>query len=1015
MLLAVLIMISVLFLFGWSEAQFAITHRRQELHAARARSLEQAIQYALARLESDVREAVRASPALRRGQLFKPYFDSVSVPSSEIAVRVSGTVDPVFDHTLVQTVARDPGSGHPMSVVRSATYLLDVDGADLHEVVSAATRESGRPEVIGEWLFDVLRQLRETEDAHPWSRLDDAILRRASLEGMDRGAVDSVLLHLNPHPRLRRTNSHPQRMGQDRARISAPGTVIATGTSGRVRLRVTAWLESRPDRVIQRSVLRTLLERRRLQTQSDWLASNAVWGGGVRLGPELVDDADVAVGSMAGVVSGVDSAAVQWTRYGGLLREETTRRWLARGRALDVGTDSPRAPTESDASWTLRALGSGAWVEWGERSLSFSRGGVARTTERIAEVGVLSATVVAVGVSGRVEWFTFNGDVAHAPLQLEGVARASFSVPLYDTLVIATTAGWFAARGDGSVTALAGAPVSSEVTSVVNGRSCGWTLIGGRAVARYELRPPDLHVTVTRLDDARPSLTQCVVIGGRPLGRHVDGSLSAWTLLGDRIVERLVERPAEFGAAGFMIAQEPPGVWSVDQWLRWFPVEPLVGKRPALDGHLALVPRGMAGPTAFVARCDGTLKAEVVTSAGGTEIMDAAGTLAAESSVLGGGDLSDLFIDGAFSSPIRAETLRYSTLEQGLDVPLSTEQGWLSVLLKPERDSATSTEPSRIRTVVRLEQWTAIEFQPTAQWISDHHPAQPSVSAIAAFTVSGGVRPVRLRCELQRRPNTDAWVHMRSTIVTGQPWTVAVATGDPLQWLDPWVIDSVDPWIPDEHVFVSDDTNSGRWHWLSLQWDEASTGIAFDDRQQSEARTTTSVFVLASPSDRWVLEFGGAIGDKAFGGTARDFRLSSGEPPPFDWAWLEPSGTTDGAHFSWPVDVGGTHLRSVYALGAFPSGATIDWTLRAVDDTEIATVRRSGRLLSGRDLPSAERFVVAGRLVFGRSSLERSGASASSAAGTASWPLLEALVAEFLVPPLGRRRSRGAYETTRTR
>ncbi len=395
-----------------------------------------------------------------------------------------------------------------------------------------------------------------------------------------------------------------------------------------------------------------------------------------------------------------------------------------------------------------------------------------------------------------------------------------------------------------------------------------------------------------------------------------------------------------------------------DSGIGWIPLREVHAKHFDLGGYLHLLPEADPRP----ARLRAPLRRGLDAVLAGGERIEPAGTLNRGSSVLRGPDLSDLFADGIYLSPLRDETLRFESGEgEAARSALSILAGSGSLLVKPERSAPGAPEPERERILLRLEHAFDLDFHPDAEWIALHHPSHPDPAAIHSITVAGGSpRSGTAVTLVGRRPARGVWFHRREVSLAGAPWVVRVRAGVPARDLPDWSLDQLFV----EEVLASEATAPDRGEggeWQRLEWGFRAGALALLATRSGggEATAAEATSAVAGPSaasalrleaGAWRLEIGGELGAKAFRGTLLDLRID--DAPPESAAAARPVFAPASAldpDLVWILPVtcpAGARIRRVVALGDLPPGTGVRWRLEARTPSGIVERTGNGRLFS---------------------------------------------------------------------
>ena len=233
-------------------------------------------------LEVELRR-VLSGERVPTGDDLRVVLSSPSIPGFE----VTGEVEPLPELGPVSTVARRPEDGLLTRVMVNAFALGGLDRTELEGLLDAHGAGSRV-----EGLAHALDSLRLDPGAvQGWN----ALLSRwrsvlADLPALLRQRLEVAL---DPHPRLRRTGVHPERMrGKDRGRFAA-GPCLSPFPPRRHRLRVRVVGEwAGEERVLEREREVDLLRSIEVMTQARLLDRTAFQVHGGVLGPEPVADFD---------------------------------------------------------------------------------------------------------------------------------------------------------------------------------------------------------------------------------------------------------------------------------------------------------------------------------------------------------------------------------------------------------------------------------------------------------------------------------------------------------------------------------------------------------------------------------------------------------------------------------------------------------------------------------------------------------------------------------------------------
>ncbi|MGE3164445.1 MAG: hypothetical protein AB7O52_06045 [Planctomycetota bacterium] len=906
--------------------------------------------------------------------------------------------DPVHDLRLRWVVERDADSGaihqRQSPVVELAAASIDAVAAALEPYAeSAAGRSTMQSLAVS--LFEARGMLADADDLRAF--VDHFVSQPGRSVGV---RVDELLAGVDPLARLRRTNAHPTRTdGYDRGRLTRRGPPIEAGPTLVQRFTATLRQGGAEPRTWSVDRQKQVLHRIALRAQQDWLEPQLDQPGGIlvgaALGPEVISDQDWDPGATEFVPTSNLApleVACQPRPHGLLLAGAGVR-----ARIDDVGgllrfVTLPPAPfaEESDdrpIQWVPELLLVGdaersrvgfahesVWCGWG-RPQRLTR--CPARVRALCPIGgrmlvwLIDDTLLLVESDGRVTREVFDFVADGAPVWLPLLDRWAFPVRtrgggwrLVDVDLEVSFVGGSVPGADATLVQSDGvdgvfwvAPAGTSEVAVVchtwiatdGARTQVGPALAGPAVAMSVF--PARGVVATWRSDGRYELWRSSAVA---LARAGDGQVPEFHGVALPDVSRM----------SFWIPT-PSGI--VRHTLR-----PRSLKRVEFGAQMVLPPAVHPGDATFHAPLVRGLEGELLCSDGSRVVIEPTGTLTHAASVLRAPDLSDLFVDGAYSSPLRGETLRYSTVGHEIgEAELAIEEGSAELLVKPERRAATSADPGRPRTLLRLVQRGSISFAPDGAWIAQFHPSQPTASQIRAYQVIGPTeRELRATSSIVRTPAAGSWEHQRSVTILGSPWELRVWVGEPPAELPRVVVDQAYPdGVLGSTIAVADTMEGGEWSRVGWGWSaggRASLRIGAGESEWAADVTAApwggSAFRLRSRD--WTAELGGEVGGaKSFKGTVQGLSLRPARIDPLPaaspifasasrerpaWRWVLP----------FTVAPGGALVR-VAALGEFPAGTELEWRIDAWSAGRVESSRSRGRSAALPPRPQrASRYVV---------------------------------------------------------
>ena len=913
-LLPVLVLLLVISLVVLAEAGRSVAARREREWREEERRVEEALAYGVALTESRLRRRLADPTPLTAEELVDPFLEATYPlhPEGEgdaLSLRSRIIFGP--GEESADTIARSEQDGRPVAVVRPLLHLPEVEHETLAGFLVPHFEEESLAEEAAGWTAGLLRRLRvggrpPFDTSALANALESAYLENLPADPRLRRVLERwreiIPKLIDPDPRLRRTNAHPHRLrGRDRGAYPGSGGVVSPRLSGRFTVEVE--VRKSEEATIRRTRARLqLLERVSLRFQDDWLTPTLRQPGGIEWGealpgPEVVSDADWVEEetTFAAAPEGLDPASCGWRLLprGALL--------IGRGHGAQLHVDETAAielvpfplrddvlptspvPVIAGREWVVPGRGGRAFIadevdlldhqQWRELSLPFE----------VSSLYPLTTSVLAVGLRGEVASIVPPGDVRRDL----AIRRRPVLLPLQDRLLVpGERAGlWLLIDADLSVVEIPGPELKPTAPDPVSDGGAGvWLVdrrVDGDRLGHATLFTEGLSVRWSLTPTATIVALAAFPLRGFAVTVSEGGSYVIWrsTAVG----------PVEAGSGalpafeGRLVADPAgPRIWiPVTDGVFSISLTARREKHLELGGHVLLAPRSHDAASLFSA----PLREGLTALFGGVEEFPAAGTVNRGGSVLRARDLSDLTVDGVYLSPLRRETLRYSTLEAGVNgasLPPSAGRGQL--LIKPERSSEESPEPNRERVLLRLRHHYAISFEPTLDWVVEHHPQHPERGSIHSIVRDGPrERFGEATSTVRRHPARSRWRHHRRLRLVGDPWVVRVRVGDPPVELPPWTIDQVDrSRVLESESFAADVGEGGEWQ--RLQWGWRGGGEAWL-RVGGEAGTWGEVLAESAvggevfrmePLD-WTLELGGELGGKAFRGTIRDVAL---EPPP---------------------------------------------------------------------------------------------------------------------------------------
>lgn len=988
---------------------------RRELVLVREEEVRVAAGFALAAAENQARRELAGESTSGNPEITLPRDGAAAPPDPGTAPRrveggelwVQASRRPVSDGGETWHVVRDPSTG---SITRRSMPSLALHCATTEELRDALLPDGVSPPQIAALqdlavaLLAAQRGLQDADDLRAF--VENFASAPGALPGID---LDRLLADIDPVARLRRTNVHPTRTeGMDRGRVIGSRPSIHAGPALRQELSVEVRSTGRESRTWRAAEGRRIAHRLALRVQNDWLEPQLDQPGGVvvgaAFGPELLTDREWEPGTSHYIATpGVDPTRLDarpvaqgLSLFGDSMRArlDIVAGTLRFTELPDVSaTHGP--PTMDVIQWVGPRLLVGAQqparVGFAQHQV-YLEGSPASACSRFP---VLVRAVCPVG--GRaIVWLSDDSlallDSRGSVLRVRGdfaCDGAPIFLPLLDRWAFSSPAagGWLLVDGELQARLVSGSGVTGRVESIVGDGVDGFFWVGQSS----EQGPSWLGHTRfhgdTVVPSPGPSLDQRPValcsFPARALAATwaQDGRYELW-----RVGAVALVRAGEGQVPEFRGGVVP----DVGRMAFWLPsssgvlLHHLVPRSPKeldLGAQLVLNPRAMGHVPGFRAPLVGGFDAELDDGAGGRMRVEPAGTMNLGSSALRAPDLSDLLVDGAYSSPRRGETLRYSTLASGdgtgdgvASSTPSLAEGWAEVLVKPERSAADSPEPHRPRILLRFVQHAALSFTPDSQWISQHHPSHPSPASIRAYQVIGGSqRELRITSDIVRAPAAQVWRHERSAVVIGVPWELRVWVGDPTVELPPLIVDQICPGgILESTSVVTDASESGVW--TRLVWAWQAGGRAYLQLVGQDGAWASS----GSPSEwsgsafetlprGWVLELGGVIdGEKAFKGTLQQLSIGRDASPSASpsrplmpdpdrpgWRWVLP----------FEVEPGGRLLR-VAALGDFSSGTDLEWRIDEWTALGLRSWFARGRQAAVPESPArSARYVVSGWLI----------------------------------------------------
>ncbi|MEM7163917.1 MAG: hypothetical protein AAF581_00550 [Planctomycetota bacterium] len=952
---------------------------RERRHQRHVRQVETAgtVARAAAAMEASTRVAVFDGEAPSRVSLYYPQQATVTqrAPNGEwqrrrvTALSVSSAALPT---AILAAAGADPtstGEPHGPSAAREAAAWLareleaNTTEADLrdNDLLRARIERtlSVVPAVYAEWL-----------DAHS----------------------ERIVAALDSLARLRRTHSHPSRLrGIDRGRV--PATAV---------LRVGPPTAASGDAVAGEAPAMTerrlpLAQRLQLRVQRDWLYGSPEQPGGVvrgaPFGPEVLDDSEWFATTTSVPIPERTRAASEAT-YRARLTQATLALGAgvllvdARRRGVALLQDSSGWQAHPFAMPSLAGVctqrhGARRWWGWRDQTVWTATGAsLPQLDAQWAQLTLPGEVRAIVPVAGAVlVWaedrqlveIGCDGAIGRSDL-VDAAIRGLYPLPLWNSALLATAAGWLRVDAGLALQRLSGTPLPRGAEAVADGTAGVWWLqpsdvAGGRALLAHGcLREERFEIGHATLPERATSLT---ALSARRLVAVWQGSAPSsvtrfdlWRSGGPapvRVGGGVQPRPglvAACPATMTLFAPDDDVVWVTK-------LEREILKNDQIDGHQLLAPLRWHREASFQAPLTTHLTGRLVSGAGVVS-LSASGTVNHGASVLAAHDLSDLVCDGVLLDPRRGEGLRYSTLESAVEEPvIASSRGSGGILIKPVRAAADCPQPHRERVLLRTTQLGWLRVLPSPEWFAAMHIAQPDPSLIVTLSRQGPPeRSFSVVSEIVRLPASAQWLHRRRVQVHGAPWVVvATLATDPPSQLS-LAVDQHFPGRASSHVAVDDVCRSGEWIAVEWGWSDSATTLLRVGEAEVAATAGAAAGgfvaggVFTTQDAGWILELGGGLGDSIFdgNGASQRSRVFHGtvqqiflQQEPFGTAASRWSLTAIQPSARWVLPVefpSGSQLLRIAALGDFSDGTGIDWELQACRMTGSTTVRSSTRVFS---------------------------------------------------------------------
>ncbi|MFN0057777.1 MAG: hypothetical protein ACKVX7_04905 [Planctomycetota bacterium] len=845
------------------------------------------------------------------------------------------------------------------------------------------------------------------------ARLATAPLIEAGAAAALESRLDALLAVLDPVPRLRRTNAHPARVdGKDRGHFAAPGPTLSAWPSGDYRLRVDvkpaaaapgARVLPTPSKSTERAI--EVCRVHRIAAEDEANAPTLLQPGGSEKaraleGPEDLCDRHYSLGSaveLDGAAAGVAVEPECWRVLpGGLIgvgRSATSAAVaprviasvLARAGALQLATE-PLPTVDAPVCFVVPLL-TGGFVFGATNSLWFTTkraspsagsapAAADAATWSVRRVALESPLVnlhsvggklMAVLASAELRLYYESGDLVTSKY-IAGLRGGGVCLPLADAVLFPPAhaiSSWTVVDANLEPHAIGG-PTLDVFASELHADGCAglwWTssTVASSQVWHAELVDDALEVATYDLTHessgfALPPLVSAA-FANRKLLAVVGADARALLLrrTGAALAEcglvALPQRPdalrAESGGEGALWIVNATRIWRVT-------LAAAQPKHPEFGWQLALAPRTTTDSDRdFRAPLVGDFRA---TLANGAHLIGA-GTCNHGGSVLRAPDLSDLFVDGLYVSPLRGEHLSFEWEVAGASFDSGVGELWV----KPERAASAEPEPEEPRALVTLRQHGSVRFTPEAEWVRRFHPAAPPV--LHSFTLHGApTRPLEATSTIERRPLDTVWCHRRTTELVGIPWRIeawvpsSAAPRTPTRLAD-WTIDR-DDLVGDDGstVCVPDTASAGDWTRIGWRWlnrDRAALtvdGVSphADPAPSSEPPEFAAAF--AREFDAATLELGGAASGRSFRGTLRALAIDWHDDDGDDdaatlGATYEPASGLPQARLVLGPYAPGTKLVAVHASGAFPLGTSVRWQVTEVGPSDVRSSLGEGRTM----------------------------------------------------------------------